>query len=92
MKLTTKNYVKQQVCKYLHAQHPEMSQSRIERIAAQHSAHPLTVGYNDEDPAVDVDMDAVVRAYYHILCLLGTKDDSFERTITPTLRELKEAV
>lgn len=91
MKITTKQYVKKQVREYLNKQHPEMSFSRIERIAAQHSAHPLTTGFDDEDPSVDVDIDACVCQWYHALNLNDTPCEAFEQTIVKTLRETKRA-
>lgn len=64
MKLATKRYVKQKVREYLSKQHPEMSRSRIERIASYNAAHPLSYGYDDEDPSSDVDVDACVCRWY----------------------------
>lgn len=86
MKITTKHYVKQQVRNYLNKHHSEMSCSRIERIAAQHSAHPLTIGFND-----DVDIDACVCKWYHSLNLNDAPCEVFEQTIVKTLRETKRA-
>lgn len=90
MKLTTKQYVKKQVREYLNKQHPEMSPTRIERIAQHHSAHPLTTGFNDEDLSTVVDMDAVVCQWYHSLTLCGVPCEEFERSIPKTLRETKK--
>ena len=67
MKITTKRYVKNKVREYLSKQHPEMSRSRIERIAAYNAAHPLSIGYDDDDPFSDVDVDACVINHYWVL-------------------------
>ena len=65
MKLTTKRYVKKKVLEYLSKQHPEMSRSRIERIASFNAAHPLSYGYDDDDdPSSDVDVDACICNWY----------------------------
>lgn len=63
MKPETKRYVKKKVREYLRKQHPEMSRSRIERIAAYNAEHPLSYGY-DDDPDSDVDPDACVCNWY----------------------------
>lgn len=67
MKLATKRYVKKQVREYLSKQHPEMSRSRIERIASHNAAHPLSFGFDDEDTSSDVDVDACVCLWYRSL-------------------------
>lgn len=90
MKTETKQYVKMQVTKYLHRFHRDFSATRIEKIAKYHSVHPVECGYDDEDPAVEVDIDSVICNYYHMLSFTNDKLDPIEKTILPNLRESKQ--